>query len=89
MVFETQLAVHEHAEEKGVKHGDGGGFGRSDQAAENAADDDDRHDQGQQAFLGGQGDAAEGGALGPFGVVPALGNQATYPQLLNRNRTRE
>ena len=64
-------AKDEHAQDQGVEHGDRRAFGRRDEAAHDAAQDDHRHHQRGQAVLEGHHDAEQARALPALGQIQA------------------
>ena len=58
-----QLSIYRRSGEHGVEHGDGGGFGRRHDAGEDAAQDDDRHQEREDRVFAGQQDLLAGELL--------------------------
>ena len=63
-VAPAELAVDEEGDPGGVDAGDGGGFGRGEDAAVDAAEDDDGGAEGGAAAEGGLAEGLEGRRLG-------------------------
>ena len=62
-VLPLDLAIDEHTHEQAVNHGHGSGLRRGEDAAVDAAQDDDRHQEAPESRTEGSGTLAPGGAL--------------------------
>ena len=69
-VLPLDLAIDEHTHEQAVNHGHGSGLRRGEDAAVDAAQDDDRHQEAPESRTEGSGTLAPGGAL--TGCLQAL-----------------
>ena len=76
-------AIGKEAERQGIGCAEGAGFGEGGQAAEDAADDDDRDAEGRQGGNAGQHDAPEADAL-----VAGIAAPPRYPAAGDQQRAR-